>query len=192
MRKLSYLIAASIDGFIGAPGGEAGFFNRFVVGDYLDYLRTEQADTLPVVARRHFGVEDRPLTRYDTVIQGRVSYDIALQEGITRPYAQLREIVASRTLTASPDPEVEIVSADLVGRVRELKKEDGLSIYLCGGAHLAGQLRDEVDELVIKTYPVVLGEGMRMFDAGFRVDDFTLISTRTFDNGVVVRTYERG
>ncbi|MFD9719844.1 dihydrofolate reductase family protein [Streptomyces sp. NPDC059076] len=191
MRKLSYYVAASIDGFIGAPGGDAVFFNRFVVGDYLDYMRTEQADTLPAMARQHFGVEDRPLSRYDTVIQGRASYDLALQEGITRPYAHLREIVVSRTLTESPDPQVEIVSADPVGRIRELKKEEGLSIYLCGGANLAGQLRDEVDELVIKTYPVVLGEGMRMFDAGFRVDDFSLTSSRAFDNGVVVRQYER-
>ncbi|MCM2388040.1 dihydrofolate reductase family protein [Streptomyces albipurpureus] len=191
MRKLSYYVAASIDGFIGAPDGDAEFLNRFVVGDLLDYLRTEQADTLSTMARQYFGVDDQPLSQYDTVIQGRASYDIALREGNTRPYAHLRELVASRTLTESPDPEVEIVSGDVVGRVRELKKEDGLAIYLCGGANLAGQLRDEVDELVIKTYPVILGDGMRMFDTGFRMDEFTLISMRSFDNGVIVRKYAR-
>ena len=30
MRKLTYFIAASIDGLIGDPSGEAEFFTRFV------------------------------------------------------------------------------------------------------------------------------------------------------------------
>ncbi|ANW18213.1 dihydrofolate reductase family protein [Streptomyces clavuligerus] len=191
MRKLSYCVAVSIDGFIGGPDGDAVFFNRFVHGDFLDHLTGETPEILPTAARRHFGVDEAPNRRFDTIIQGRRSYDLALEAGITRPYAHLRELVASRSLTGSPDPRVEIVSGDLVARVAELKREDGLGIYLCGGANLAGQLRDEVDELVLKTYPVVLGSGMPMFDSGFQVDDFALDSLRAFDNGVVVRTYRR-
>ncbi|GLF94587.1 dihydrofolate reductase family protein [Streptomyces yaizuensis] len=191
MRKLSYYVAVSIDGFIGAPDGDAAFFNTYVHGEYLDYLRTEGADTLPTPARRLFGIESVPNSRFDTVIQGRASYELALAEGITSPYAHLRELVVSRSITEFPDPHVEIVSGDIAARVRELKREDGLGIYLCGGADVAGQLRDEVDELVIKTYPVVLGSGMPMFAAGFRIDAFALESLRSFDNGVVVRTYRR-
>ena len=116
----------------------------------------------------------------------------ALDAGITSPYAHLREYVASRTLTESPDPHVEIIAQDLVGRVRELKAEDGeLGIWLCGGSQLAGELLDEIDELVIKTYPQVYGSGMPMFGAGFSVTDFTLESVRTFGNGALVRTYAR-
>jgi hypothetical protein len=48
---------------------------------------------------------------------------------------------------------VEIVADDVVGKVRELKREQGLDIYLCGGSKLAGELLDEIDELVLKTYP---------------------------------------
>jgi dihydrofolate reductase len=84
---------------------------------------------------------------------------------------------------------VEIVSDDLVGKVRELKQEEGLDIYLCGGSTLAGELLDEIDELVIKTYPVVLGSGMPMFASGFRLTEFTLESVRTFGNGTLVRQY---
>ncbi len=191
MRKLSYYIAASIDGFIGGPDGHADFFMPFVTGDFLDHLRTEVPDTLPTAARRALGVDDAPNTRYDTVIQGRASYELALDAKITSPYAHLREYVVSRSLTESPDPHVEIVSGDVAAKVRELKSESGLGIYLCGGANLAGQLMDEVDELVIKTYPLALGTGMPMFAAGFRTNEFTLESVRSFDNGVLVRTYLR-
>lgn len=191
LRKLSYFIAASIDGFIGAPGGEADFFTSFVGGDFLEYLKTDCQDTLPTVARQAFGIDDATNTQFDTIIQGRVSYDIALDSKVTSPYAHLREYVASRSIKESPDPHVEIVSGDVVAKIRELKREDGLGIYLCGGASLAGQLKDEVDELVIKTYPIVLGSGMPMFATEFEISDFTLDSVRTFDNGVLVRKYSR-
>ena len=125
------------------------------------------------------------------MIQGRASYDLALGIDVTSPYAHLRQYVASRTIADSPDPAVEIVSGDVVGKVRELKREEGLDIYLCGGSKLAGALLDEVDELVIKTYPVVLGSGMPMFAAEFRITDFTLESVRTFGNGTLVRRYSR-
>lgn len=191
MRKLSYFMAASIDGFIGAPDGEADFFTKLVTGDYLEYLKNECPDTLPTAARRAFGVDDVPNTRYDTIVQGRGSYDLALKAGIASPYAHLREYVVSAGITESPDPNVRLLSGDVVAAVRELKKEEGLDIYLCGGADLAGQLIDEVNELVIKTYPAVLGSGMPMFAAPFQVADFSLDSVRAFDNGVVVRQYSR-
>lgn len=126
------------------------------------------------------------------MIQGRASYDLALEIGVTSPYAHMREYVASRTLKESPDPHVEIVSEDLVGKVRELKAEESeFGIYLCGGSQLAGELVDEIDELVIKTYPIVLGTGMPMFGSGFAITEFTLGEVRTLKNGTVVRTYTR-
>lgn len=75
---------------------------------------------------------------------------------------------------------------------QQLKAEDGgLGIYLCGGSAVAGALVDEIDELIIKTYPIVLGTGMPMFGSGFAVSEFTLDEVRSFDNGVLVRTYSR-
>lgn len=192
MRKLTYVVACSIDGFIGDPDGDASSMYRFVVGDFAEYLTTEHPDINPSHVRRLVGTDSLPNKRYDTIVQGRASYEVALKEGITSPFSHLREYVASRTLKESPDPHVEIISDDLVGKVRELKAEDGeLGIYLCGGAAVAGALIDEIDELIIKTYPLVLGSGMPMFDAGFAVSDFTLDGVRGFDNGVVVRTYSR-
>jgi dihydrofolate reductase len=192
LRKLTYFIACSIDGFIGDPGGDASTMYRFVDEEFLEFLGTEYPETVATPGRRAVGIDDRPNQKFDTIVQGRASYDVGLKEGITSPYAHLREYVASRTLKESPDPHVEIIADDLVAKVRELKAEDGgLGIYLCGGSVLAGELFDEIDELVIKTYPVVLGTGMPMFGSGFAVTDFELGEVRTFKNGALVRTYSR-
>ncbi|MFD9327006.1 dihydrofolate reductase family protein [Streptomyces sp. NPDC060065] len=193
MRKLTYFIACSIDGFIGAPDGDAQSFMPFVDEEFFeDFLKAEYPETLPTHGRRPLGIDDLENRSFDTIIQGRASYDLALDLGVTSPYAHLREYVASRSLKESPDPHVEIVTDDVVGKVRELKAEDGeFGIYLCGGSQLAGALIDEVDELVIKTYPVVLGSGMPMFGSGFDVAEFALDQLRVFKNGVLVRTYSR-
>lgn len=192
MRKLSYFIACSVDGFIGGPDGDGTAMVSYVDEEFLRFLVAEYPETLPTHGRRMLGLDDLPNKRFDTVIQGRGSYELALKEGITSPYAHLREYVASRSLGASPDPNVEIVADDVVGRIRGLKAEDSaFDIYLCGGSTLAGELIDEIDELVIKTYPIVMGTGMPMFGSGFAISRFVLESTRTFGNGTVVRTYSR-
>jgi dihydrofolate reductase len=191
LRKLTDFIAASIDGFIGAPSGDTAFFTRFVDEEFFEYLKAEYPETLPTQGRQALGIDDLEHKRFDTVIQGRASYDLALDINVANPYAHMRQYVASRTIKHAPDPAVEIVSGDVVGKVRELKQEEGLGIYLCGGSTLAGELLDEIDELVIKTYPVVLSSGMPMFAAEFRITDFTLESVRTFGNGTLVRRYSR-
>ncbi|MFJ9028032.1 dihydrofolate reductase family protein [Streptomyces sp. NPDC102274] len=192
MRKLTYYIAVSIDGFIGDPSGDGTAFLSFVDEEFLAFMKAEYPEALPTHGRRPLGIDDLENRRFDTIIQGRASYDLVLKGGITSPYAHLRQYVVSRSIKESPDPAVEIVSGDVVAKVRELKAEEGgFGIYLCGGADLAGQLVDEIDELIIKTYPLVLGSGMPMFAADFALAEFALESVRTFGNGVLVRKYDR-
>ncbi|QGZ50922.1 dihydrofolate reductase [Streptomyces sp. QHH-9511] len=193
MRKLTYFIACTIDGFIGDPKGDATSTYRYVAGEYLEYLKTEYPESIAAPGRPVVGLDpDAENQHFDTVIQGLNSYRIGLDVGVTSPYSHLRELVATRSLTESPDPNVELIADDLVGRVRELKAEDGpLGIWLCGGSTIAGELIDEIDELIIKTYPQVYGSGMPMFGADFEPRDFELGAVRTFDNGVLVRTYIR-
>ncbi|WP_406374445.1 dihydrofolate reductase family protein [Streptomyces sp. NBC_00647] len=192
MRKLTYFVACSIDGFIGDPAGDAQAFMPFVDEEFLTFLKAEYPETLSTPGRVALGLDDLKNRVFDTVVQGRASYDVALDIGVTSPYAHLRQYVASRSLAGSPDPQVRIVADDILGAVRELKSEDSeFGIYLCGGSRLAGALIDEVDELVIKTYPVVLGSGMPMFGSGFDITEFTLDVVRVFGNGVLVRTYRR-
>ncbi|WP_433400545.1 dihydrofolate reductase family protein [Streptomyces sp. CA-146814] len=192
MRKLTYFIACSIDGFIGDPHGDAETMMAFVDEEFIAFLKEEYPETISAPGRKALGIEHLENRRFDTVIQGRASYQVGLDAGLTSPYGHMREFVASRTLTESPDPNVELIAEDVVGRIRKLKAEEsGLDIWLCGGSQLAGQLADEVDELVIKTYPLVYGSGMPMFGSGFAAQEFTLEQVRAFANGVLVRTYSR-
>ncbi|MFF5041665.1 dihydrofolate reductase family protein [Streptomyces nigra] len=192
MRKLTYFIACSLDGFIGDPAGDATDMFRFVDEEFLAFLVERYPETVSTPGRRALGLDHLENVRFDTVVQGRGSYDEGLKEGITSPYAHLRQYVASRSLAESPDPDVELIRDDVVGAVRALKAEEGgLDIYLCGGSQLAGELIDEIDELVIKSYPLVYGTGMPMFGSGFAVTDFALDEVRAFKNGAVVRTYSR-
>ncbi|MFH9724120.1 dihydrofolate reductase family protein [Streptomyces sp. NPDC017254] len=191
MRKLTYFIACTIDGFIGDPKGDATSMYAFVDAEFLEFLAGEFPETIPTQSREMLGV-DAENKRFDTVVQGVGSYRLALDVGVTSPYGHLREFVAARSLAESPHANVELIADDLVGRVRELKAEDGpLGIWLCGGSTIAGELIDEIDELVIKTYPQVYGSGMPMFGAGFEPRDFELNDLRVFGNGAFVRTYTR-
>jgi dihydrofolate reductase len=191
MRTLTYYVATSLDGYIAAPDGADPSTGLFTVGqDYLEHVITHYPETLPTPARRALGVTD-PGTRFDTVLEGRRSYQIGLDAGITNAYAHLRHLVFSRTLGHSPDPGVEVVSADPVETVRQVKAEAGRGIWLVGGAELAGALYQEIDELVLKVNPVTVGAGIPLFagknDASPR--RFVLSDHVTLESGVAFLTY---
>ncbi|MDQ0728998.1 dihydrofolate reductase family protein [Microbacterium sp. W4I20] len=189
MRELTYYIAVTLDGFIAGPADEVDFYP--VTPAFAETLGTELADVQPYHVRADRGGADAPLTRFDTVVMGRRTYEPALQFGITDPYAHLRTLVFSSTLDDPGEPNVEVVRTDPVARVRELKAEDGLGIYLAGGAGLAGALLDEIDRLIVKKYPVIAGEGIPMARHPFSPTLFDLEEARPFDNGCVVLTYAR-
>ncbi|MFG2193353.1 dihydrofolate reductase family protein [Streptomyces sp. NPDC048639] len=188
MRTLTYYVGVSLDGFIAAPDGSYDFYP--LGDDLLTHMATEYADALPTPTRAALGI-DAPTTRFDTIVMGRATYDPALEEGITDPYEHLRTYVVTRSIAQSPDPAVTLVSTDPLAAVRELKREEGLGIYLAGGARLAGALLPEIDELIVKTYPIVIGSGIPMFSAEFEVGQFRLTSCRAFGSGSTVTTYER-
>ncbi len=107
------------------------------------------------------------------------------------PYAHLRQYVVSSTITAPPDPAVTILDGDPLAAVRALEAGGGGEIYLAGGRRLAGPLLPEIDELVLKVYPVVAGAGVRLFETGFAPTAFDLAGARPFASGAVVLTYTR-
>ncbi|MEU0485316.1 dihydrofolate reductase family protein [Streptosporangium sp. NPDC006013] len=189
MRKLTYYVGTTIDGFIAGPDGGYDFFP---VGDaMMEFIAADWPETLPTAYRAHMGLGDVANKRFDTVLMGRGTYQPALDADITSPYAHLRQYVVSRTIAEIADPGVELVSGDPVELVRRLKREDGLGIWLCGGGTLAGALLPEIDELVIKCYPVVIGSGIPLFAMKSEPNLFDLVDTRTFGNGAVVLTYTR-
>ncbi|WP_371617872.1 dihydrofolate reductase family protein [Streptomyces sp. NBC_00454] len=190
MRKLTYFIATTVDGFIGAPDGDGEFFYAHLDPEFIDHLKAEYPETISAQGRAHLGLADTPPKRFDAVLMGRGTYEPGLKAGMTSPYGHLREqYVISRSLAETPDPAVRLISGDIAARVREMKAEDGLGIWLCGGADLATQLIDEIDEYVIKTYPVFAGTGMPMSRAGFGVRPLELTGATVLGGGQVVTSY---
>ncbi|MCJ1678092.1 dihydrofolate reductase family protein [Streptomyces sp. APSN-46.1] len=190
MRKLTYFIATTVDGFIGGPDGDSDFIYTFLDPEFIGHLTAEYPETISAAGRAQLGIEDAPPKRFDTVLMGRKTYEPGLKVGMTSPYGHMREqYVVSRSLTVSPDPQVRLISGDVAATVRELKARDGLDIWLCGGADLAAQLVDEIDEYIVKTYPVVVGTGMPMSTAGFGVRPLELTGCTALGGGQVITSY---
>jgi len=190
MRKLVYFVASTLDGFIAAPDGDWSFFPFSAESDLARLIRAEFPETLPTALRQALGFDDAPNRRFDTVVMGRATYEPALKQGITSPYAHLRQVVYSRTLLPD-DPTVDIVPTDPVAHVRDLKAQAGADIWLCGGGQLAGTLWDEIDELIVKLNPVAAGEGIPLAQRAFAPTALTLRSARPTEDGVVLLHYTR-
>lgn len=195
LRKLTYYVAMTLDGFIagpdgGDPTGPDGFFD--VTPDYLQHIVAHYPETLPGPAREALGVTASG-THFDTVVEGRRSYQIGLDLGVADAYPHLRHLVFSRTLTEGPAPAVELVSSDPLARVRELKAEDGGGIWLVGGAELAGALYPEIDELILKVNPVTVGAGIPLFAGKREVNPrtFTLTDHTVLPGGTAFLTYAK-
>ncbi|MET8685894.1 dihydrofolate reductase family protein [Streptomyces sp. NPDC004732] len=195
MRKLVYFIAVTLDGFIAGPDGAdpTGPDGFWPVGqDYVKHLAETYPETLPAPAREALGITAEG-THFDTVLEGRRTYGIGLDAGLTNAYPHLRHYVFSRTLTESPDPGVELVATAPVEKVRELKKEDGKDIWLCGGGELAGVLRGEIDRLVVKIGPLTLGSGTPLFarDTAFDPVLYERSDAVLLDSGTIFLTYDK-
>jgi dihydrofolate reductase len=186
MRKLTYFIACTVDGFIAREDGSFDFFP--MTGEHLPHIVVEYPETIPGHLRDALGVRGGN-RHFDTVMMGRNTFDVGLAMGITSPYPHLRQYVVSKTMTASPNPQVQLVSTDPANLVRTLKDEGGLDIWLCGGASLAGALYRELDELILKVNPVVLGSGMPLFRGVRGPANLELVDHKTFAGGVAIHRY---
>lgn len=186
MRKLVYYVAVTLDGHIAA---EDGTFDGFIFeGDHMAGINAEYPDTLPTQFREALGLQNEPNRNFDTVLMGRNTYQIP--GGLTSPYAHLRQFVVTSQPIDTPH-DVEVIREDVVGRVRALKEEDGLDIWLCGGGKLASALLPEVDKLLLKIHPVVFGRGIPLFDGKADITKFARTDARLFESGVSFMTYER-
>ena len=187
MRRLTYLVACTVDRFIAL---EDGSFDCFLMeGPHIDDLVSSFPDTIPGHLREALGVENGN-KRFDTVLMGRGTYEVGLGEGVTSPYPHLRQFVFSRQMETSLHEDVTLVSTDPLGFVRELKKEDGMDIWLCGGGKLASALLLEIDMIILKVHPVLIGAGIPLFHGPYTQESLSLTALKTYDNGVALMQYE--
>ncbi|WP_188196023.1 dihydrofolate reductase family protein [Nonomuraea sp. SYSU D8015] len=188
MRKLVYYAAVSLDGFIAAPDGAADFFP--VNLDLMAAMNERHPETVPTAYREAAGLQDAPNKRFDTVLMGRATYEMGLNSGTDSPWSHLRQFVVSTTLAAA-GPGVEL-SDHALPLVRRLKAQDGGDIWISGGGVLAASLLPEIDELILKRYPVVTGAGIPLFNGGFNPHTFDRVTVGHFGAGTTVTTYTQG
>ena len=165
MRQLKYHVACTLDGFIAHIDHTIDGF--VAEGDHVtDYLESLKND-------------------YDAVLMGRRTYEFGFQFGVTNPYPWMKQYVLSRTMERSLDPNVELVSENVIDFVRELKKGIGKDIYLCGGADLAATLfaQDLVDQIILKLNPVLFGSGIPLFSTITKQTDLELTGTKVYGTG---------
>jgi dihydrofolate reductase len=105
---------------------------------------------------------------------------------------KLQKYVVSTTLT-SVDAwrNSTLISQNVVEEVQKLKEKPGKNIYLDGSSVLVHTLarHDLVDEYSLLVYPLVLGQGKRVFPDDLRVN-LKLVESKPFPSGVVLMRYQ--
>jgi dihydrofolate reductase len=172
MRAVRYNVAASLDGYIAAPGGE------------YDWIEME-----PEI---DFGALFSPV---DTVLLGRRSYEQMLGEpGLAPPWPDgARLFVFSRTLRPEDHPGVTVVADDAAAVVAALRAEPGDGdIWLFGGGELFAHLLEagQVDRVEVTIVPILLGGGVPLLPPGGARQALQLVWSRAFPSGQTSLHYE--
>ncbi len=102
-----------------------------------------------------------------------------------------RKYVVSSTLDTLEWNNSVLVEGDPITAITKLKQEDGPDLVVHGSAMLAQALIEHklVDRLRLLVYPVVVGEGKRLFKVGMQAT-FKLVEARALDKGVTALIYE--
>jgi dihydrofolate reductase len=129
----------------------------------------------------------------DTILMGRKTFEVARRQskGKSNAYPGVKSYVFSRTLPATKDKGIEIVSENAVEFVRNLKSQAGKDICVMGGGEFARALfeADLIDEIGFNVHPILLGSGIPLFHEMNRQIDLELIECKTLKNGCVVLSY---
>jgi len=183
MRRVTYSMSTSLDGFIVGPDGrfDWGVPDPDVFRFWIDDIR---AVDVHVMGRRLY----ETMLYWETAEQEQ-SLDEAELEW-TALWKPLPKVVFSTTLSA-----VQGAARLATGGVREeierLRAEPGDGEIAIGGATLAAEAAaaDLIDEYRIMVHPVLVGGGIPFFARNERQVDLELLETRTFNSKVVYLRY---
>lgn len=191
MRKIKVTTFMSLDGVMQAPGGpeediESGFEHGGWMVNYWD-------DVLAEVMGEFMG---RP---FDLLL-GRKTYEIfashwphASEEEGAGPLNAATKYVVSTTLNSLDWGPSVLINTDVPEQIQRIKQEDGPELQVHGSSQLLQTLiaHDLVDEYHLLVFPVVLGNGKRLFGDGAVPAGLRLVDTKTSTKGVIIARYER-
>lgn len=175
-RKIIFNLAMSIDGYISDEDG--GF----------DWIVGEDNNSLDTKGQFEF---NKFLEICDTIVMGRKSYEDIPRETFDEFSDKKIYLVTNKKLNINKD-NVEIINGDIVGKILNLKKEEGKNIWIFGGAILADTFikSDVIDEYIIGIIPCILGKGRKLFLENNPTINLHL-KNYSFSGGIAVLTYTK-
>jgi dihydrofolate reductase len=186
MRKLIVIEFLTLDGVMQAPGGpEEDTSGGFKYGGWI-------APYFDEVSAKAMEKQMKPAD----LLLGRRTFEIFASywpehannwPGIN----DVTKYVMSRTVKKS-DWKNSVFLTSLAD-VEELKNSKGSDIKVWGSGRLVQLLlkHDLVDELWLKIFPLILGEGKKLFDQGAIPAAFTCIESSVTPSGVIIADYRR-
>lgn len=175
MRKVILYIAMSLDGYIADENGGVA---------WLTGQDTENQD---------MGSYPEFIKKIDTVIMGWKTYHQIITELSPKQwvYSGMKSYVLTHHSFNSTE-EIICTHEPLEKLIDSLKGQEGKDIWICGGAHIVGQLieKDLIDSYHITVIPTLLGKGIKLFQGSHEEIKLKLLETKSY-NGMVDLVYER-
>src|SRR5262245_6239464 len=187
MRKLTGAVFQSLDGVMQAPGGpEEDPTSHFRFGGW----------AFPFWDDSPF--DDVIMGEYDLLL-GKRTYDIFAAywpDNRDKPIGEKFQRIDKFVLTHSDEPleweNSHRLSGDTAEAVAELKRSDGRDLLIQGSSTIYVPLLAAglIDRLILMTFPVVLGEGKRIFDGTQTPGTLKMTDHSISGTGVVFASYE--
>ena len=186
MGKIVVSDNVSLDGVVQDPAGDEGFRHGGWVG-----LIKDRPELGKIALDEAKGAE--------ALLLGRRSYEWLAARWPSRSgeladrFNGMPKYVVSSTLEDPPWSNSTVLKGDAVSEVSKLKDELDGDIVVPASFQLVHALmeHDLVDELRLKVFPVVLGEGQRLFGETSDKRPMRLVATQTVEGDVAYLTYER-
>jgi len=187
--KLIATMMMSLDGVIQGPGGpdedRRGGFER---GGWAIAQSDEELSRFL----------DAMLERADGLLLGRKTWEIFHgywphhhgDDPVSNGINVLPKYVPSTTLK-DPGWNTHVINGNVEAAIRELKAKPGRELQVHGSGELLRWLleHDLIDELNLRIYPVVVGDGRRLFPEEGQTHRLHLVVSVTMPSGVTVQTY---
>ena len=188
-RKVIVLTFVTLDGVMQAPGGpDEDTDGDFAFGGWV----------VPYFDEPLGAIMDEQLARPCDLLLGRRTYEIfaaywPANESQWPGINAATKYVVSTTRTESLWANTVFIKDNAVDAIRRLKQQDGPDLQVHGSSQLLKTLfgHDLVDELWLKTFPLVLGSGKRLFGDRAIPAAFKLARFEATPSGVIVASYER-
>jgi dihydrofolate reductase len=191
MRKLTGAVFQSLDGVMQAPGGpQEDPSDGFRFGGWSAPFWDE---SMHAPAGK---IYDEP--EYDLLL-GKRTYDIFAAHwpyNLDDPIGAKFQRINKYVLTHSDEPlsweNSHKLSGDTAGAIAELKRSEGCDLLIQGSSTIYPPLLAAglIDRLILMTFPVMLGEGKRIFDGSEKPSALKLVDHFVSDKGVIFTTYE--